>query len=154
MSRNRRTFVIVSTRKFQDRLEFVCIISHQRIQETREFLCNISHQKFQETQCFTIFPTRNSKNCVNICNIFHQNFQERFEFLQYFCWYLLVPQHGSQFVLHLLGTLQIMCDWQITENTQLIILHMSECGQKGLEHLFLLSLLVLQNGSQFALHLL
>ena len=47
-----------------------------------------------------------------------------------------------------------MCDWQITENTQLIILHMFECGQKGLEHLFLLSLLVLQNGSQFALHLL
>ena len=65
----------------------------------------------------------------------------------------MVPQHGSQFVLHLLGTLQIM-DWQITENTQLIILHTSECGQKGLEHLFLLSLLVLQYGSQFALHLL
>ena len=57
-------------------------------------------------------------------------------------------------MLHLLGTLQIMCDWQINENTQLIILHMFECGQKGLEHLFLLSLLVLQNGSQFALHLL
>ena len=61
-------------------------------------------------------------------------------------------------MLHLLGTLQIMCDWQINEtHTQLIILHMFECGQKGLdslEHLFVLSLLVLQNGSQFVLHLL